>query len=93
MTDWIKKKSNTDDESNKWIQKKKKEKWITKKSNTDDESQSWITKKSEDEGEPKAWITKKSKDKGEKTSDAGFKHGGHVKLAKKGRGRAYGKNS
>jgi replication initiation and membrane attachment protein DnaB len=78
MSDWIKKKSNTDDESNKWIQKKKKEsKYITKKSNTDDESPSWITKK----------------DKGEKTSDAGFKHGGHVKLAKKGRGRAYGKNS
>jgi hypothetical protein len=92
MSDWIKKKSNTDDESNKWIQKKKKEsKYITKKSNTDDESPSWITKKSKDEGESKSWITKK--DKGEKTSDAGFKHGGHVKLAKKGRGRAYGKNS
>ena len=75
-------------EESKYITKKKKE-YITKK------EPEYITKK-----KPKAEMSEESIDKANKSLERankmlkGFKNGGSVcKLAKRGKGRAYGKNS
>ena len=75
-------------EESKYITKKKKE-YITKK------APEYITKK-----KPKAEMSEESIDKANKSLERankmfkGFKNGGSVcKLAKRGKGRAYGKNS
>ena len=83
-------------EESKYITKKKKE-YITKK------EPEYITKKKPEyitKKKPKAEMSEESIDKANKSLERanqmfkGFKNGGSVcKLAKRGKGRAYGKNS
>ena len=83
-------------EESKYITKKKKE-YITKK------EPKYITKKEPEyitRKKPEAEMSKESIDKANKSLERanqmfkGFKNGGSVcKLAKRGKGRAYGKNS
>jgi hypothetical protein len=70
----------------KWITKKKKKDWITYDPKKQQDPKELIKLKKPEEYESKEWITKK-------TERRPHKSGGCVRLAKKGGGRAYGKNS